>query len=266
MIAHLDDRVVLTVSGEGAREFLNGLVTSDVAALAPETPVWTALLSAQGKYVADMMLFDGGAAGIFVDVHRERADDLARKLKLYRLRRPIDITPSRLHVFAGWKLRDLPRPHDPRHAALGHRWLAAGGSVDATAADWHAHRIALGIPDTPDFVVDGTMWLETNAAELAGVSFSKGCFVGQENTARMNWRAKVSRRLLPVAIDGDPGGERRIMAGNREAGELRSVAGARGIALIRLDHVDAPLTAGPAAVRIAWPDWLPRATVEKREG
>ena len=104
MIAYLDDRTVLVVSGEDVRDFLNGLVTNDVSekALTPETPVWAGLLSAQGKYLADMILFDGGEAGIFIDVHKDRAADLAKKLKLYRLRRAIEIGSTGLRVFAGW--------------------------------------------------------------------------------------------------------------------------------------------------------------------
>lgn len=260
MIAYLDDRTVLVVSGEDVRDFLNGLVTNDVSekALTPETPVWAGLLSAQGKYLADMILFDGGEAGIFIDVHKDRAADLAKKLKLYRLRRAIEIASTGLRVFAGWKLKGLSRPHDPRLPALGHRWLAAGGSVDASAADWHAYRIGIGVPDTPDFEVDKTMWLETNAAELNGVSFSKGCYVGQENTARMNWRAKVNKRLLPVMLAEPVGADRTIMAGNREAGTLRSFEGARGIALLRVEYADALLTLGGHPVSVEWPEWLPR--------
>lgn len=268
MIAYLDDRTVLLVSGEDVRGFLNGLVTSDVSetALTPETPVWAGLLTAQGKYIADMILYDGGEAGIFIDVHKSRADDLAKKLRMYRLRRAIDIAPSQLRVFAGWKERALSRPHDPRLPALGHRWLAAGGSVDASAADWHTWRIGLGVPDTPDFEIDKTMWLETNAAELNGVSFSKGCYVGQENTARMNWRAKVNKRFLPVML-ADPVGENRmIMAGDREAGTLRSFAGAHGIAYLRVEYADALLTLDGHPVSVEWPEWLPRpAEGEDRE-
>ncbi|MBB4633690.1 YgfZ/GcvT domain-containing protein [Sphingosinicella soli] len=260
MIAYLDDRAVLVVSGEDVRGFLNGLVTSDVSetALTPETPVWAGLLSAQGKYITDMILHDGGEAGIFIDVHKSRAEDLAKKLRMYRLRRAIDIAPSALNVFAGWKERALERPHDPRLPALGHRWLAAGGSVDAGAADWHAYRIGLGVPDTPDFEIDKTMWLETNAAELNGVSFSKGCYVGQENTARMNWRAKVNKRFLPVMLAEPVGEDRTIMAGDREAGTLRSFAGAHGIASLRVEYADAALTLGGHPVSVHWPQWLPR--------
>lgn len=258
MIAHLDDRVVLTVSGEDVRAFLNGLVTSDVEQMTAEAPLWAGLLSAQGKYIADMLLFDGHEAGIFVDVHKDRADDLLKKLRLYRLRRAIEIVPSDLHVFAGWNERTLPHPADPRHRSLGHRWLAFGGTVDATCDDWHAHRINLGIPDTPDFDVDRTMWLETNAVELHGVSFGKGCYVGQENTARMNYRGKVTKRLLPVVLTATPGDERRIMAGGREAGTLKSFAGGRGIALLRLEYAQEPLMLGGAAVTAEWPSWLPR--------
>lgn len=262
MIAYLDDRTVLVVSGEDVRGFLNGLVTNDVSekTLTHETPVWAGLLSAQGKYLADMILYDGGEAGIFIDVHKSRADDLAKKLRMYRLRRAINIAPSGLRVFAGWKDKALAHPHDPRLPALGWRWLAAGGFADKTAADWHAWRIGIGVPDTPDFEIDKTMWLETNAAELNGVSFSKGCYVGQENTARMNWRAKVNKRFLPVMLAEPVGTERTIMAGDREAGTLRSFEGARGIAYLRVEYAGALLTLGGHPVSVEWPEWLPRPT------
>jgi len=263
VIAHLDDRRVLCLVGDGVRDFLNGLVTSDLADLSPNRPAYAALLSAQGKYLADMLLFDGGGDRVYIDVHRDRADDLVRKLKLYRLRRRIDIVETALHVFAGWREKSLARPADPRHAALGARWLSAGEVVDAARSDYDAHRIALGIPDTADFDVGKTMWLETNAAELNGVSFTKGCYVGQENTARMNWRAKVTKRLLPVIIDGAPGEASAILADGKPAGELRSRAGTKAIALLRLDLANTLLRLGTARVTVEWPDWLPRSTAEE---
>ncbi len=265
MIAYLDDRTVLVVSGEDVRGFLNGLVTNDVSenALTPQSPVWAGLLSAQGKYLADMVFFDGGEAGIFIDVHKSRAEELAKKLRLYRLRRAIEIAPSGLRVFAGWREKALSQPSDPRLPALGQRWLAAGGSVTADTADWHAWRIGIGVPDTPDFEIDKTMWLETNAAELNGVSFTKGCYVGQENTARMNWRAKVNKRLLPVMLAEPVGEDHTIMAGDREAGTLRSFEGTRGIAYLRVEYADAALTLAGHPVSVLWPEWLPQPVAEE---
>ena len=262
MIAHLEDRRVLRLSGDDVRGFMNGLVTNDIARLAADRPLWAALLSAQGKYLADMILHDGHDAGIYIDVHVDRAEELAKRLMLYRLRRRIEIEPAELHVFAGWNEPGLPHGHDPRHAALGHRWLHSVGTVDATTADWHTHRIALGIPDSPDFVVDGILWLEGNAAELNGVSFEKGCFVGQENTARMNWRGKVRKRLLPVTMVAGPAADRSVLADGKVVGTLMSQAEMhggdwRGIAHMRVEDAHKPLHIDGAAAEVDWPDWLP---------
>jgi folate-binding protein YgfZ len=265
MIAHLDDRRVLRLSGVGVRDFLQGLLTSDVRTLTPETPVWAALLTAQGKYIADMVLFDGGADAVLLDVAQDRIGELHKKLRLYRLRRPIEIDESPLQVFASWDEPAHPHPDDPRLAALGKRWLAEDAETTADAAAWHAHRLTLGVPDSADFEPDRLMWLESNAAELNGVSFQKGCFVGQENTARMNYRGKVRKRLLTVALTAAPGEDRAIMAGDREAGTLMSHAGMRGMALMRLEYADAALTLNGAAVSVEWPEWLPRPSATDGE-
>jgi folate-binding protein YgfZ len=262
MIAHLEDRRVIRLSGEDVRGFLNGLVTNDVSRLSADEPVWAALLSAQGKYLADMILFDGHEAGIFIDVHKDHAADLERRLKVYRLRRKIAIEPQELHVFAGWNENDMPHAADPRHAELGHRWIGFIATVDADLDDWHTHRIALGIPDSPDFEVDKLMWLEANASELNGVSFTKGCYVGQENTARMNYRGKVRKRLLPVTMVAGPAASREVLADGRTAGNLMSQAEMkdgswRGIAHLRLEDAAKPLTIDGADAEVDWPSWLP---------
>lgn len=262
MIAHLEDRRVLRLAGENVHAFLNGLITNDLSGLTADRPVWAALLSAQGKYLADMVLFDGHEAGIYIDVHTDRAEDLVKRLRLYRLRRKIDIETTELRVFAGWNETGLPHASDPRLAALGHRWLAFVGTVDADCADWHAHRISLGVPDSPDFEVDRLMWLEANAAELNGVSFTKGCYVGQENTARMNYRGKVRKRLLPVTMVGGPAADRQVLANDRTVGTLMSHAEMhdgswRGIAYLRLEDIHKPLSIDNAAAEVDWPEWLP---------
>ena len=192
----LSDRALLRVSGEGERAFLQGLVTNDLDALAPERPLWAGLLSPQGKALFDFVLWADGE-DVLVDCEAEQADALARRLGLYRLRRPIGIErESELAVH--WSRED-GGIRDPRLLALGQRWLAP---ADEPAEGWLCHRLSLGVPEgAAELGQDKTLWLECNAAELNGVSFSKGCYVGQENTARMNYRAKVNRRLVVVPTD-----------------------------------------------------------------
>ncbi len=260
--ALLDDRAVLAVTGPDARAFLQGLLTSDVMALAPGRPLWAGLLSPQGKALFDMLLFDDGAGGVLLDCEAAQAEALARRLGLYRLRRAVDIAPrADLAVHAAWSDAAAGAgPVDPRLPALGARWLAPPQPGDAHAADYRRHRIALGVPEgAAELGQDRTLWLEANATELGGVSFSKGCYVGQENTARMHHRDRVRRRLLPVRLEGDPGAATELRAGERAAGELRAVAGDLGMAWLRLELAEGPLAVGAATARVLWPAWLPRA-------
>ena len=196
------DRALLRVSGEDVRGFLQGLVTNDMAALAPERPLWAGLLTAQGKALFDFILWSDGD-DVLIDCEAEEADALAKRLSLYRLRRPIRI--GRDDALAVHWSPDGEGPADPRLAALGRRWLAPAA---APAGGWRAHRLGHGVAEGAAELRD-ILWLECNAAELNGVSFTKGCYVGQENTARMNYRAKVNRRLVVVPADA-PGPRARI--------------------------------------------------------
>lgn len=198
----LTDRAVLRLSGEEARGFLQGLVTNDLDALAIDRPLWAGLLTAQGKALFDFILWADGA-DVLIDCEAEQADALARRLTLYRLRRAIKIERD-----GGLAVHWSPQGDtDPRLPALGRRWLAPAGGA---AEGWLAHRLALGVTEgIGELGSDKTLWLECNAAELNGVSFSKGCYVGQENTARMNWRQKVNRRLVVVPADA-PGPRTRV--------------------------------------------------------
>ncbi|MBA3511893.1 MAG: folate-binding protein YgfZ [Sphingomonas sp.] len=185
----LTDRAVIRLSGEGVRGFLQGLVTSDVEGA---LPVWTGLLTPQGKCLFDFLVWEDGD-DLLLDCEAEAADDLIKRLAIYRLRRPITIErDSGLAVH--WSPGGSDGVPDPRLGDLGRRWLAPAA---APATGWLEHRLRLGVTEGRAELGD-ILWLECNAAELNGVSFSKGCFVGQENTARMNWRAKVNRRLLVV--------------------------------------------------------------------
>lgn len=185
----LADRAIIRLSGEGVGDFLQGLVTQNVA---NELPVWAGLLSPQGKCLFDFIVWPDGE-DFLIDCEAAAADDLAKRLSIYRLRRPISITRDP-GLFVHWQADGQIGVPDPRLEQLGRRWL---GPADEPAEGWIEHRLRLGVCEGRVELGD-ILWLECNAAELSGVSFTKGCFVGQENTARMNWRQKVNRRLLVV--------------------------------------------------------------------
>ena len=188
----LTDRALVRLSGEDVRSFLQGLVTNDVAG---ELPVWAGLLTPQGKCLFDFLVWSDGD-DLLLDCEAAAADDLIKRLAIYRLRRPIRIEhdPS---LAVHWSKDGGEGVPDPRLAALGRRWLAP---ADEPAAGWLEHRLRLGVTEGRAELGD-LLWLECNAIELNGVSFAKGCFVGQENTARMNWRQKVNRRLVVAEAD-----------------------------------------------------------------
>ena len=198
----LTDRALVRLHGEDVRGFLQGLVTNDVTGnVGGASPVWAALLTPQGKALFDFLVWPDGD-DLMLDCEADQAEALIRRLSLYRLRRAITI--ARDDGLAVHWSRDTGRgAPDPRLAALGHRWLAPATQA---AEGWHAHRLSLGVVEGVGELGNGeTLWLECNARELNGVSFAKGCYIGQENTARMHHRAKVNRRLVvaPLAEPGD---------------------------------------------------------------
>jgi folate-binding protein YgfZ len=200
----LIDRSVIRVSGEDVRGFLQGLVTADTALLTPDTPAWAALLSPQGKVLFDFILWADGD-DVLIDIEAAQAEALTKRLSLYRLRRAITLQPDAAKVH--WSPTGDQGVPDPRLAGLGHRWLGPAG--DPTTG-WHAHRLSLGVTEGIGELGSGeTLWLECNARELNGVSFTKGCYVGQENTARMHHRSKVNRRLV-VAPFTEPSARTRV--------------------------------------------------------
>ena len=189
----LTNRAVVRLSGEDVRGFLQGLVTSDVAG---ELPVWTGLLTPQGKCLFDFLVWpdaQGPGQDLLLDCESEAADDLIKRLSIYRLRRPITIERDDA-LAVHWAASGVEGVADPRLPDLGRRWLAIPGEP---AQGWTEQRLRLGVCEGRAELGD-ILWLECNAAELNGVSFTKGCFVGQENTARMNWRSKINRRLVVV--------------------------------------------------------------------
>jgi folate-binding protein YgfZ len=212
----LTDRAVVRLSGEDVVPFLQGLVSHDVMG---SLPVWAGLLTPQGKCLFDFLVWADGE-DLLLDCEARAADDLIKRLGVYRLRRPITIErdPS---IAVHWSI-DGEGVADPRLEALGRRWLQScapakagvqpdkkeSGLLPAQEHKWLEHRLRLGVTEGRAELGD-ILWLECNAIELNGVSFTKGCFVGQENTARMNWRAKVNRRLVVVETDA-PGPRTRI--------------------------------------------------------
>ena len=195
----LADRAVVRLSGEDVRGFLQGLVTSDVTG---PLPVWTGLLTPQGKCLFDFIIWADGD-DLLLDCEAEAAEDLIKRLAIYRLRRPIRIERDET-LAVHWSVQGAGTS-DPRLPNLGLRWL---GPPDEPATGWLNHRLRLGVTEGRAELGD-VLWLECNAAELNGVSFTKGCFVGQENTARMNWRHKINRRLIVVETD-TPGPRTRV--------------------------------------------------------
>ena len=196
----LTDRAVVRLSGEDVRGFVQGLVTNDVLG---ELPAWAALLTPQGKCLFDFLVWSDGD-DLLLDCEADAADELIKRLAMYRLRRSIRIErdPS---LAVHWSKGGSEGVADPRLPDLGRRWLAP---ADDAARGWLEHRLRLGICEGRAELGD-LLWLECNAVELNGVSFSKGCFVGQENTARMNWRQKINRRLVVVETDA-PGPRTRV--------------------------------------------------------
>src|SRR3954453_23975560 len=227
----LTDRAVLRLSGEDARGFVQGLVTSDVAGA---LPVWAGLLTPQGKCVFDFIVWDDGG-DLLLDCEAEAADDVIKRLAIYRLRRPIRIDRDD-SLSVHWAMGG-EGTRDPRLAGLGNRWL---GPTDEPARGWLEHRLRLGVWEGRAERAD-ILWLECNAAELNGVSFDKGCFVGQENTARMNWRQKINRRLFVVTGGG----------GERSRAEYPQ---------LDLSVVHARVDAAPA--HAIMPDWLKAALAQ----
>jgi folate-binding protein YgfZ len=199
-VTRLLGRAVIRLSPQEASEnvaqFLQGLVTNDVTG---DLPAYAALLSAQGKAMFDFLVWRD-ADDLLIDCEATATDDLVKRLSLYRLRRKIAIARDD-SLAVHWSAEGGEGVPDPRLPALGNRWLApASESDEAVDATWLAHRLSLGVAEGPSELGD-VLWLETNAVELSGVSFTKGCYIGQENTARMNWRQKINRRLVVVPLD-----------------------------------------------------------------
>lgn len=251
----LEDRAVLTVDGPDAAGFLQGLITHDVGLLAVGRSLYAGLLSPQGKALFDFHLHAGDDGAILIDVAADKADALLKRLTMYKLRKAVSLARrDDLAVLASWPDGE---PADARTSALGARWIGTAGSAPAGAEAYDAHRLAVGVPDSADIGSDELLWLETGADLLDGVSFTKGCYVGQENTARMHHRDKVRRRLVPVTLAGDPGDAVEVKDdAGRSCGKLRSRRGDHAIVHLRLEEAEKALSLGDAAVTVRRPEWL----------
>jgi folate-binding protein YgfZ len=290
-IAVLPDRAVVRVAGEDAEKLLQGVITNDMDLLASQPAIHAALLTPQGKILFEFFVTKDGEGGYLLETGRDQAAGLAKRLGMYKLRAKVAIedVSDAYRVLALWgasthspgeTARSVSFP-DPRLPALGLRVLAeaafandvasASNGMDATAEEYHAHRIALGVPEAgTDYALGDTFPHEADMDQLGGASFSKGCFVGQEVVSRMQHRAQVRKRVVPVEAVGS--GELRagaeITTGAAVIGKVGTVAGRRALAMLRLDRAaeakakGEPLMADGIEVVPRKPDWMATSDLE----
>jgi tRNA-modifying protein YgfZ len=240
----MPDRTVLALTGADREHFLQGLVTNDVRK-AEGSLIYAALLTPQGKYIADFFIA-GQPDRLLIDVATPLAASLSQRLAMYKLRADAQITPTDLFVSRG----SGPAPEgalpDPRHPALG--WRHYGSTDLSDTTDWTALRVAHLIPETGIELTPDSYILEAGFERLHGVDFRKGCYVGQEVTARMKHKTELKKGLATVAIAGQVPPGTPIMAGEKEAGIVFTQSGDRAIAWLRFDRATGPMTAGSARV------------------
>ncbi|HEX9557076.1 MAG TPA: folate-binding protein [Reyranella sp.] len=273
-------RSVIAVGGPDRIEFLQGLISNDATKVVPGRAIWAALLTPQGRFLNDMFVADGGNDTLLLETERERAPALAKKLAMYKLRSKATVEDrgKQLEVAVAYgpdAAETLPIDGvigfvDPRLAELGLRIIAPTGTAASalqsrgfSAAPIEAYdalRLKLGVPDgSRDLVVEKALLLENGFDELNGIDWQKGCYMGQELTARTKYRALIRKRLFPVRIEGalpEPG--TAVLKDGQEVGELRSGSGERALAMLRLDAVKPgqKLTAGEAAILPEVPRWM----------
>jgi folate-binding protein YgfZ len=285
--ALLPDRGVVKVAGDGARSFLHGLVTADILELTPGTARFCALLTPQGKIIADFLVTEAPAkdgGGFFLDVQRALCGALVAKLNIYKLRAKVIVEDlsAVLGILAAWDGSGTTKGGttkfglsyaDPRLPALGLRVMLPPHLAAATAAElgatlvdagqYESHRIALGVPQGGlDFGYGDAFPHETDMDQLGGVDFTKGCYVGQEVVSRMEHRGTARSRAVPVRYDGlAPAAGAAVTAGDRQVGTMGSAAAGRAVALLRLDRVaeaisrGEPLVGGGVQIHLVKPDW-----------
>ena len=244
------DRRVVAIEGADALPFLQGLVSNDVLRLGKGPGiVWAALLTPQGKYLADFFILRQGDA-LFLDLPEAVAEATLRRLTMYRLRADVRLSPAALHVQRGLGEAPPDALPDPRHPALGWRRYGVEAGT-APRIDWDAIRVAHVIPETGrELIVDDSYILESGFERLHGVDFRKGCYVGQEVTARMKHKTELRKGLARVRITGEAGYGTEITAEGKPAGTLLTRSGDRAIAYLRLDRATGPMQAGAAVVEL----------------
>ena len=241
------DRQIATVTGADALTFLQGMLSNDVLPLGKSPGiVWAALLTPQGKYLADFFVIKTPSA-LLIDIKSTIADATLRRLTMYRLRADVQITPTDMAVTRGLGPAPDGAFADPRHPALG--WRAYGTTGSAPVIDWDAIRVTYTIPETGiELIADDSYLLESGFERLHGVDFRKGCYVGQEVTARMKHKTDLRKGLVRVRIAGAAAVGTPILAGDKPSGTLFTQSGNHAIAYLRFDRLDGPLMAGSARI------------------
>ncbi len=244
-------RTIISVTGADREDFLQNLVTNDVTRL-KDGLVWTALLTPQGKYLADFFLVPATDA-ILIDVAEPLAAGLMQRLSMYKLRADVSLAKRDVTVARGLGPAPDGAFADPRHSELG--WRAYDGRVGETQ-DWDALRIRLLVPESGiELISDDSYPLEMNFEALNGIDFRKGCYVGQEVTARMKHKTELRKGLARVSVEGDaPVGTEILTADGKTAGQLFTQAGGAGLAYLRFDRTGGALSAGHASVIASQPE------------
>lgn len=238
-------RAIFDLTGADRLTFLQGMVSNDMRPLGKGDGIaWAALLTPQGKYLADFFVVALGDR-LLLDIDAGIAEATVKRLSMYRLRADVQILPSDLAVTCG--LGDADALPDPRHPAMG--WRHYGAAIDVAPVDWDALRVAHLIPETGiELIPNETYLLEVGFERLNGVDFRKGCYVGQEVTARMKHKTELRKGLARVTVDGSAPVGTPIMAGDKQAGVLYTQSGGFGIAYLRFDWAIGEMTAGDAKI------------------
>lgn len=266
-IATLDDRCVFRVTGRDAQTFLQDLITQDMDRIAQNGIGFGALLSPQGKILFDFFVHVQ-ESGFAIDLRCAAADDFARRLSLYKLRADVAVEPAEkgLAVLATWG-PEARAPLDPRLPELGGRQIGipANCGVDAELRDWHAHRVALGIPEGGLDFPFGELFPHDAAMDvLNGIDFHKGCFIGQEVISRVRHRGTARRRIMQVTAERPlPGSGSEITAGDFALGHIGHPDGSAALGVVRLDRLERareqglPVLVGSVPAHVVAPQWAP---------
>lgn len=268
----LPNRGVIAITGEEAKTFLQGLISNDINKVSEKRAIYSAFLTPQGKYLYDFFIIEKDGT-LYLEMEADHLPAFLKKLKMYKLKSRVDLTDvsNDFEVIAIWgdgvpNLDDGILFADPRHPKAGFRALLPNntptefGHYQVPFSDYDDHRLELGLADgTRDLVQEKSILLENGFDELNGVDWEKGCYMGQELTARTKYRGLIKKRLLPVKVEGPlPEAGTQITQDGKDAGEVRSGLGNLALALVRLDALkkDSPLVAGDATLTAEIPDWV----------